>query len=208
MSIYEKTLNEYLEAAASKSHTPGGGSVSAVVGANAASMVSMVANLTIGKKKYAEVQEEIQAILTDATSAIEDLKRLTAADMDAFDRVMEAWRMPSDTEEEKAAKEAAIEPATKNATEVPMEISRTCLEILRLAVRLAPIGNKSAISDVGVGAYVAEAALRSAMLSVDINLPSLKDETFREEIEAERAALLSEAENLRLIAVTDVQKRM
>jgi formiminotetrahydrofolate cyclodeaminase len=73
MSIYEKTLNEYLEAAASKSHTPGGGSVSAVVGANAASMVSMVANLTIGKKKYAEVQEEAQAILLGATAAIEEL---------------------------------------------------------------------------------------------------------------------------------------
>jgi formiminotetrahydrofolate cyclodeaminase len=128
--------------------------------------------------------------------------------MDAFDRVMDAWKMPSETDEEKAAKSASLEPATKNATEVPMEICRECLEILKLAVRLAPIGNRSAISDVGVGAYVAEAALRSAMLSVDINLPSLVDEAFRKGIETEKAALLSEAENLRSIAVTDVQKRM
>jgi len=208
LSIYENTLDEYLEAAASKSHTPGGGSVSAVVGANAAAMVSMVANLTLGKKKYADVQPEVEKILEGATGAIEKLKELTAADMEAFDRVMDAWRMPSETDEEKAAKEAALEPAVKNATEVPLRVCRTCLEVLKLAAWLAPIGNKTAISDVGVGAYVADAALRSAMLSVDINLPSLKDQEFRAAVEAEKQELLKAAEEIKTACVADVQKRM
>ncbi len=208
MSIYEKTLNEYLEVAASKSPTPGGGSVSAVVAANAAAMVSMVANLTLGKKGYETVQDLTQEVLTGATKAIADLKSLTARDMQAFDIFMKAWRMPSDTPEQKKAKDEAMEKAAQNASTVPLEICKVCLEILKLAARLAPTGNKGAISDVGVGAYVAEAALRAAMLSVDINLPSIKTEAFRNMLVSERARLFTQAEDLKISALADVKKRL
>lgn len=208
MSIYEKSMNEYLDVAASKSPTPGGGSVSAVVAANAAAMVCMVANLTIGKKGYEDVQEYANRTADLAQMIIANLKDLTAKDMQAFDLFMQAWRMPADTDEQKKAKDEAMEKAAQNASQVPLDICKQCLEILKLAAQLAPIGNKGAISDVGVGAYVAEAALKSAMLSVDINLPSIKTESFKIMLVSERARLFTEAEELKLHALSDVKKRL
>ncbi len=208
MSIYEKSLNEYLEVAASKSATPGGGSVSAVVAANAAAMVSMVANLTLGKKGYEDAQDLAQKVADGCARIIEDLKDLTARDMQAFGIFMDAWRMPSDTDEQKAAKADAMEKAAQNASQVPLDICKKCLEILEYAAEIAPVGNKGAISDVGVGAYIAEAALKAAMLSVDINLPSIKTASFKEMLVAERARLFTEAEELKVLAVADVKKRL
>lgn len=208
MNIYGMTLNEYLEVASSKSPTPGGGSVSAVAAANASAMVSMVANLTLGKKGYEDVQDEVKDILDKSNQNMEEIKELTEKDMQAFQSFMEAWRMPSVTEEEKSRKNEAMEKAAQNASSVPMELCRACIAVLRQARRLAPIGNKTAISDVGVGAYLAEAALRSAMLSVDINLPLIKAEDFKVGLLAEKAALFAEAEELKLFALADVKKRL
>lgn len=208
MSIYEKTLNEYLDVAASKSPTPGGGSVSAVVATNAAAMVSMVANLTLGKKGYEGVEETVKQVLAGTTRAIEDLKGLTARDMQAFDIFMTAWRLPGDTPELKAAKDEAMEKAAQNASTVPLEICKVCLEIVKLAAQLAPVGNKGAISDVGVGAYVGEAALKACMLSVDINLPSIRTPEFKNMLVAERARLFAEVEEYKLLALADVKKRL
>ncbi|MCA9449592.1 MAG: cyclodeaminase/cyclohydrolase family protein, partial [Candidatus Omnitrophica bacterium] len=112
MSLYEKTLNEFLAEACSSSPTPGGGSVSAVVGTHAAAMVCMVANLTIGKKKYAEVEDQAKSILSEAERTLELLKELTPKDMEAFERVMTAWRMKAESEEEVAAKDHAMAEAT------------------------------------------------------------------------------------------------
>ncbi len=208
MSIYDKSLNEYLEAAASKSPTPGGGSVSAIVAANAAAMVSMVANLTLGKKGYEDVQDQVTEILAGATRAITELKDLTARDMEAFDVFMIAWRMSKGTDAEKRTQADAMEKAAQNASTVPYEICKTCLDVLKLAARLAPIGNKGAISDVGVAAYIADAALKACMLSVDINMPSIKTDAFKAHLAAERARLFAEAEEFKLLALADVKKRM
>lgn len=208
MSIYEKTLNEYLDVAASKSPTPGGGSVSAVVATNAAAMVCMVANLTLGKKGYDDVQGLAQEIVDGCTALIAQLKDLTARDMKAFDIFMVAWRMPATTDAEKKAKDDAMEQAAQNASQVPLDICKVCLEILKFAARLAPVGNKGAISDVGVGAYVAEAALKACMLSVDINLPSIQTASFKQTLVSERARLFTEAEELKLLALADVKKRL
>jgi formiminotetrahydrofolate cyclodeaminase len=208
MSIYEKSVNEYLEVAASKSPTPGGGSVSAVVATNAAAMVSMVANLTLGKKGYDEVQGLAQQTADACAAIIAKLKDLTAKDMESFEIFMKAWRMPGDTPEQKKAKDEAMEKAAQNASQVPLDICRQCLEILKLAAKLAPVGNKGAISDVGVGAYVAEAAMKACMLSVDINLPSIKTESFKAMLVSERARLFTEAEELKLLALADVKKRL
>jgi formiminotetrahydrofolate cyclodeaminase len=208
MSIYEKTLNEYLDVAASKSPTPGGGSVSAVVATNAAAMVSMVANLTLGKKGYDDVQGLAQEVADGCAALIAQLKELTAKDMKAFDIFMAAWRMPAGTDAEKKAKDEAMEQAAQNASQVPLDICKACLEILKFAARLAPTGNKGAISDVGVGAYVAEAALKACMLSVDINLPSIKTASFKQMLVSERARLFTEAEELKLLALADVKKRL
>ncbi len=208
MSIYEKSVNEYLEVAASKSPTPGGGSVSAVVATNAAAMVSMVANLTLGKKGYDEVQGLAQQTADACAAIIAKLKDLTAKDMESFEIFMKAWRMPGDTPEQKKAKDEAMEKAAQNASQVPLDICKQCLEILKLAAKLAPVGNKGAISDVGVGAYVAEAAMKACMLSVDINLPSIKTESFKTMLVSERARLFTEAEELKVLALADVKKRL
>ncbi|MFO1401625.1 MAG: cyclodeaminase/cyclohydrolase family protein [Steroidobacteraceae bacterium] len=208
MSIYEKSLNDYLALAASSSPTPGGGSVSAIVATNAAAMVSMVANLTLGKKGYEDHQEAARRIAGEAAALIEQLKGLTTRDMEAFDRFVKAWKLPATNDAEKRAKAEANEQAAQNATTVPMEICRACLEIMKLARELAPFGNKSAISDVGVAAYVAEAALKAAMLSVDINLPGLKTREFADVMRTERARLFAEADELKILALADVKKRL
>lgn len=208
MSIYEKSMNEYLAIAASNSPTPGGGSVSAVVATNAAAMVSMVAELTKGKKGYEDHQEAANRIAASAVALIEQLKSLTARDMEAFDLFVKAWKMPSTNDAEKAAKAEANEKAAQNATTVPMEICKVCLEIMKLATELAPFGNKSAISDVGVASLVAEGAMKACMLSVDINLPGLKTKEFADAMVKERARLFAEAEDLKILALADVKKRM
>ena len=208
MSIYEKSLNDYLAVAASNSPTPGGGSVSAVVATNAAAMVSMVANLTLGKKGYEDYQDKAKVIADKSAALIEELKLLTARDMEAFDLFVKAWKMPSTSDAEKAAKADANEKAAQNATNVPMEICRVCLEIMKLATELAPFGNKSAISDVGVASLVAEGAMKACMLSVDINLPGLKTKEFADAMVKERARLFAEAEDLKILALADVKKRM
>jgi len=208
MNLYEMKLDEYLNAASSKSPTPGGGSVSAVVAANAAAMVSMVANLTLGKKAYEAVQENIKSILAEIEKLMTETKILTDKDMLAFQKFMDAWKLPAATDEEKAIKANALEEAAKNATLVPLELCGVCLDILRQASILAPIGNKTAISDVGVAVYLAEAALNAAMLSVDINLPSVTDEAFKQDVKQKKAQLLTEAAELKLLALAEVKKRL
>jgi len=206
--VYGKTLNEFLAEAMSSSPTPGGGNVSAAVATLAASMVCMVANLTIGKKAYAEFEDQAKLVVSNMTAIIEKLKVLTNKDMEAFDNYMAAFRMPKDSDEQKAARGAAIQEAAKKATLVPLEICRTCLDILVQAEELSKYGNKMAISDVGVGAMVGEAALRACMLSVDINLPSIKDKAFVDKVAADREHLFVKAEELKLLALARVKEKM
>jgi len=208
MNIYEMTLNEYLNVASSKSPTPGGGSVSSVVAANAAAMVSMVGNLTLGKKAYEAVQGDISEMLGVMDGIMSDIKVLTEKDMLAFQSFMDAWKLPSSTYDEKIMKKEAMEKAAQNASSVPLDLCGKCLDILKQALYLAPIGNKSAISDVGVAVYLAEAALNAAMLSVDINLPLIGDEAFKANLQAQKAKLIVEAEELKLLALAEVKKRL
>jgi formiminotetrahydrofolate cyclodeaminase len=202
------TLNDFIEVAASKSHTPGGGNVSAVVATLGASMVAMVGNLTVSNKKYAEFKDQAQAQVDKLMAIIDRLKELTNKDMEAFDAYMAVFRMPKETDEEKKARAEAMEAAAKQATLVPLDICKACLEIVEEAEELSKYGNKMAISDVGVGAMVAETALRSCMLSVDINIPSIKDQDFVKEVRAERQRLFVQAEENKLLAMARVKEKM
>ena len=206
--VYTKTINDFLTVASSSSPTPGGGNVSAVVATLGASMIAMVASLTQGKKGYEDFQDENKEILDTVMKSIEELKELTIKDMAAFEDYMKCFRMPKETDEEKNARKEAIQAAAKNATLVPLTICRTCLELLIQADRLSRFGNKMAISDVGVGAYVCEAALRACMLSVDINIPTIRDEIFVADVLNERARLFAEAEKLKIKALAFVSEKM
>jgi formiminotetrahydrofolate cyclodeaminase len=207
-NVYDMKLADFIEIAASKSHTPGGGNVSAVVATLGASMVAMVGNLTVSNKKYAEHHEEAQALVDKVMGIISRLQKLTMDDMQAFDDYMAVFKMPKETDEDKKARSEAMQKAAKQATLVPLDICKACLEVVEEADKLSKYGNKMAISDVGVGAMVAEAALRSCMLSVDINLPSIKDQKFVDDVLNQRAQLFVKAEELRVLAMARVKEKM
>ncbi|AFM42233.1 methenyl tetrahydrofolate cyclohydrolase [Desulfosporosinus acidiphilus SJ4] len=206
--IWQWTTEEFLTVSASSSPTPGGGSVSAYVGALAASMTCMVANLTIGKEKYKDVEPRVKEILSQAEMVLELLKKGLSQDIAEFSNFMGVLKLPKGTEEEKALRTGKLQEVLVSATDTPLGIAQNCFKVLQLAQELAPIGNKGAISDVGVAAYLAENALKSAMLSVDINLPQIKDQDYQERVKAERTRLFEQAAAICADTVAVVQSRL
>tara|TARA_A100001037_G_C15038507_1_gene584344 strand:+ start:240 stop:866 length:627 start_codon:yes stop_codon:yes gene_type:complete len=188
--LEETSVQSFLDKLASNAATPGGGSAAAVLGAMGAGLLSMVCNLTIGKKAYAEVEDEMKGALAEAESLRTQLQANVQADIDAFEQVMSAYAMPRGSDEERAARSAAIQSALKTATLVPLECARACGEVIALAGTVAEKGNKQVVSDAGVGVVAAHAALRSAALNVYINTASINDEAFAtEQLEALEAIL-------------------
>ncbi|MEN8172808.1 MAG: glutamate formimidoyltransferase [Chloroflexota bacterium] len=165
-----------LDDLASESPTPGGGSAAAHAGAMGAALVAMVARLSIGKKKYADVEGEMQAVLSEAESLRADLSAAVAEDAAAFDGIMAAFKMPKASEDEKDARSAAIQKATIHAAEVPLATARKAVRVFELAVDVASSGNTNAISDGASGAALAQAALTGAGYNVRINILGLKDQ--------------------------------
>ncbi len=168
--------SSFLEQLAEGSATPGGGSAAAYAGAMGAALVGMVARLTLGRKKYDQVQEEMQEITEKADQLRISLEAGVAADSEAFDQVMDAYRMPKGSPEEKAARAEAIERATHHAAEVPLAAARQALEVLELAAQVAETGNSNAITDAGSAGAMALAAMQSAGMNVRINASSVKDQ--------------------------------
>ena len=207
-NIWDQSIGQFLAQAASSAPTPGGGSVSAYSGALAASMVCMVSNLTVGKEKYKDVEAEVVEILQSGEKLLADLQNGLTNDIKVFSEFMEVLKLPKDTEEQKRIRTEKLQEVLVAATEVPLTIARNCFEVLKLAKQLAPIGNKGAISDVGVAAYLAESALKSAMFSVDINLPQIKNDSYREKVKLERVRLFEDAAGICQEAVSLVQSRL
>ncbi|KAB2952622.1 cyclodeaminase/cyclohydrolase family protein [Heliorestis acidaminivorans] len=206
-NLFDESLREVLKQSASPAPTPGGGSVSAVAGAFGAAMVAMVGNLTVGKEKYKDVEPEAKELLHKANKVIEELEQLVQADIDAFNAYMDVYKMPKNTEEEKALRAQALQKAAIEATEVPLAIAEVALKGIEVAKAMASIGNKMAISDVGVGAYLGEGALKGALLSVDINLPVIKDADYVKKAEARRDQLIARAEKVREEALQVLRQR-
>jgi glutamate formiminotransferase/formiminotetrahydrofolate cyclodeaminase len=166
---------DFLDALAEGTPAPGGGSAAAYSGAAGAALVAMVARLTLGKKKYAAVEAQMYAILEKAESLRAALKEAIQEDATAFEAVMQAMKLPRDTDEEAAVRHAAIEDATLNAARVPLETARMAVEVMDLAVQVAGNGNLNAISDGATGAALARAALTGAGYNVRINVSGLSD---------------------------------
>ena len=173
-----------------------------------AAMAAMVANLTVGKEKFKDVEPEARAILAGTEKVMADLKTLVDEDMAGFDRFMQALRLPKGTGEEKAARQEAMQAAAKAATDTPLAIARKCLEGLELARRLAPLGNPTAISDDGVAAYVLEACVGAVLLSAEINLPGIKDQAYVAAVTAEKEELKAKAREIRDETLRVVRERM
>lgn len=173
--MLEKNCKEFLDLLASKEPVPGGGGAAALAGALAAALTSMVCNLTFGKKKYEEVQLEISELLLDSEVARGRLSDLVDEDARVFAELMQAYKLPKATDEEQALRIRAISERSIDASEVPFEIACVCLKVLELSNKAAKIGNQQLISDAGVSALLARAALRSACYNVLINLSAIKD---------------------------------
>jgi formiminotetrahydrofolate cyclodeaminase len=184
--IVDLPLQRFLDDLASAAPTPGGGSAAAVMGAMGAALVAMVCRLTIGKKDYEGVEGAMRQALAKAEALRQRLTEMVATDVQAFDGLMAAYKLPRSTDQEKLARTAAIQDALKQATDAPLDCAVACAEVIELSQQVAPAGSRAVISDAGVAALVAQAGLRSAALNVAINVPSIKDAEF---VQSRRARL-------------------
>ncbi len=168
-------LQTYVDDAAARKPAPGGGSVSALAGALAAAMSEMAANFTLGKKKFASVEGTIRPMLDELTQCRDALLDLMDQDVEAYSVVSKAYALPSETPDQRAARQQSVHSALRDAMRVPLEVMRQCARLGAMADDLADIGNPNLITDVGVSAILAEGACESARLNVQINLKLLGD---------------------------------
>jgi formiminotetrahydrofolate cyclodeaminase len=192
--IKQSAIESFLDDLASSKATPGGGSAAAIIGAMGAALVAMVCNLTIGKKKYAEVEDEMKALLARAEALRHRLTGMIEDDVKAFDAVMGAYGMPKETDAEKEARGKAIQAGLKLATDVPLRCCHAAREVIDIAAATSAKGNLGVISDAGVAVLAAYAALRSAALNVYTNAKLISDKDFADAKLKELETLLAGAE--------------
>ncbi|HEC81560.1 MAG TPA: methenyltetrahydrofolate cyclohydrolase [Thermoplasmatales archaeon] len=183
--LVDLKVKSFLDEVASESPAPGGGSVAALAGALGAALSAMVCNLTLGKEKYAAVHDEIGEVLDRCEHTRERLVDIIDKDTEAFNKVMEALKLPKNSDEEKKVRKNKLQEAFKGAALVPLETARLCAEIMELSKVVAQKGNQSSITDAAVSALMAEAGFKAAILNVRINLTSIKDKRFVDDVEYE-----------------------
>ena len=198
--LKDTSIELFLDDLASRNPTPSGGSAAAVMGAMGAALVSMVCNLTIGRTQYRDFEEELKSVLTKAEELRRDLIKMVEEDMQAFDAVMRAYRMPRLTKDETATRAQVIQTALKTATLVPMRCCRAYREVIILG--------RNVVSDAGVATVAAYAALRSAALNVFTNAKVITDRIFAEKQLVELEQLLSEADTATEASYELVKKKL
>jgi methenyltetrahydrofolate cyclohydrolase len=189
--ITQRPVESFLNELASAAPTPGGGSAAAIMGAMGAALLSMVCNVTLGKKGLEGVAPEMQAVRDEAERLRARLTVMVAEDIAAFDGLMAAYRLPKTTDEEKSRRTEVIQANLRAATETPLACARACAEVVMLAGRAAEKGFAGVISDAGVGVLAANSALRSAALNVYINAAALKDRAYAAAATAEMEEMLN-----------------
>lgn len=200
MMLKDHTLVQFSDVTAGSDPVPGGGSVSALAGAISASLAKMVANLTIGRKKYAEVESEMMEVATKAEEIRQSLLNAIDRDSDAYNLVAEAFKMPKETDEEKAARSAKIQEATKVAALVPVEVAKMTYDLIPLIEAVVMKGNQNAITDGCIAMMNCRLGVLGALLNVRINLGGLKDEAFVKELTADCEQLEKD--------ITDIEQRI
>jgi formiminotetrahydrofolate cyclodeaminase len=190
----DRSLREFLDRLASRDSTPGGGSAAAVMGAMGAALVSMVCKLTVGKEGFEAQSAELERVLHEAEALRARLTDMILDDIEAFNGVMAAYGLPRNDDAQKAARAEAIQRALKAATDAPLACARACVEVIALSKTSGELGNKKVVSDAGVAALAAYAALKSAALNVYINIGAIKDERFAAERRTEIESLIAAAE--------------
>lgn len=184
-SLTDLTVKGLLDVTAGKEPVPGGGSISALSGSIAAALTEMVAGLTIGKKKYADVEEQMKQLVERVQKIRQQLLLDVDRDSEAYNVVFAAFQMPKETDEEKAARSAQIQEATKIAANVPMEVARRVYSLLSDIEEVVSNGNQNAVTDGCVAMMSARNAIIGALFNVRINLTSIKDEQYAADMTAE-----------------------
>jgi methenyltetrahydrofolate cyclohydrolase len=192
MKMVDKSCAHFIEVLASKAPVPGGGGAAAMGGAIGMALSNMVGNLTVGKKKYAAVEEEVIALLKEGSIIIEALKELVDRDAEVFEPLSRAYGLPRETPEQIAHKEKVMEECSIEACSVPLEIMRKSYAGIKIHERMGQIGSRLAISDVGCGVVFLKAALLSGQLNVMINLGAIKNEKYLEETRTEMTRLVED----------------
>lgn len=193
MAFRDQTIDAFIRELSSKAPVPGGGGASALVGALSASLTHMVGALTVGKPKYAAVEAEMQDLLKETETLADRFLKLMDEDAEAFEPLAQAYRLPKETEEEKASKAVQMEAALKSAVQPPLEIMETCAKALPLIALCAEKGSVVAVSDAGVAASLCRAALEGASLNVFINTQGMLDKAYAESLNARAKELLTRA---------------
>jgi formiminotetrahydrofolate cyclodeaminase len=194
--LKDMTIEEFLNETASDSPAPGGGSVSALVGALGAALSSMVGELSVGKDSSDDTKIEIKNYMSECRRLMQGLKECIDKDTDAFNAVMAAFRMPKDTDEQKSKRSKEIQSAFKNAAEVPYNTAELCLRVLDIAIEMLEKGNKNAASDAAVSGLLGYAALNGALYNVKINLNSIKDEQYVQQMKIRVDNMILKGEEL------------
>lgn len=179
MLLQEQSIKDFVALTASDAPVPGGGSVAALCAAISSALTQMVAGLTVGKKGYESAQEKMSDIIREMPKYQKEFLEGIDRDSEAFDLVMNAFRMPKTTDEEKAIRRAKINEATKCAAEVPMNLARKAVRLLPVCEYVAQNGNKNALSDIAVATMMLRTATRGALYNVRINLASLPDSEYK-----------------------------
>ena len=199
--MYQGELKRYLDDLASRKAAPGGGSAAALTASTGVSLISMVANFTLGKEKYKSVEDEIKAVLSSSESLRERLLNLVDQDVAAYRKISGAYKLPKDSAGDKRKQEEAIQVGLREALAPPFKVCKLCHQAIKLCPVLAEKGNVNLISDVGVAVNFLESAFQSALLNVEINLKYIKDQEFIVEVrkilkpmEEEVAAINQEVE--------------
>ena len=194
--LIDLDIKKYMENLASNLPAPGGGSASALAGAQGISLVMMVAELTVGKEKDSNWETYCQKAISDGTVIQANFLKAIDDDTDAYNKVGAAFKLPKNTDEEKASRSRAIQDATVLATRVPLRTMEISLDALKVAESLIGKSNPNCSSDIGVGALNLKAALMGAWLNVKINLPGIKDENLKNELFEKGKALLEEGNKI------------
>ncbi len=203
--LVNSKITEYLAKAAAGTAVPGGGSVAALNGALAAGLTEMVANLTVGKKGYEAVEEDMKALADKASQLRNKLTAAIDQDADAYTEVMAAYKLPKTTDEETSLRKQKIQDAIKHAALVPLEVARDALAVIDLAGRAIRKGNKNAASDGAVAAMNARTAALAAIYNVRINLSSIKDDAFVEKLAQEAEELQTQVVKRENDALSNVE---
>lgn len=208
MPTCASSIATFLEELSGATPTPGGGSAAGLTGSIAASLVAMVAGLTIGKKAYQPVEAEMHAVLAEAIRLRDELRELVDRDSDAFNKVMIASKLPRQTDTERHARQEQLQVALKHATEIPYQTASRCYRALELAEIVVTKGNKHALSDGGAAACLAEGALQAALLNVAVNVAAISDRAFKGEYVRERERLSRQAQAKRQAILRTIAERL